>query len=149
MELILLQKVTNLGVLGDKVNVKPGYGRNYLVPQGKAVPATAANVAEFEAKRAEYEAKAKAVHDDAEARAAKLEGASVTITANAATEGKLFGSVGPRDIADAFTAAGLPLEKSEVIMGEGALRNVGEYEIVVKLHADVQTTVKVVVQAEA
>ena len=149
MELILLQKETNLGVLGDKVNVKPGYGRNYLVPQGKAVPATAANVAEFEAKRAEYEAKAKAVHDEAEGRAAKLEGASVTITANAATEGKLFGSVGPRDIADAFTAAGLPLEKSEVIMGEGALRNVGEYEIVVKLHADVQTTVKVVVQAEA
>ena len=149
MELILLQKVTNLGVLGDKVNVKPGYGRNYLVPQGKAVPATAANVAEFEAKRAEYEAKAKAVHDDAESRATKLEGASVTITANAATEGKLFGSVGPRDIADAFTAAGLPLEKSEVIMGEGALRNIGEYDIVVKLHADVQTTVKVVVQAEA
>ena len=149
MELILLQKVTNLGVLGDKVNVKPGYGRNFLVPQGKAVPATAANVAEFEAKRAEYEAKAKAVHDEAEARAAKLEGASVTITANAATEGKLFGSVGPRDIADAFTAAGLPLEKSEVIMGEGALRNIGEYDIVVKLHADVQTTVKVVVQAEA
>ena len=149
MELILLQKVTNLGVLGDKVNVKPGYGRNFLVPQGKAVPATAANVAEFEAKRADYEAKAKAVHDEAEGRAAKLEGASVTITANAATEGKLFGSVGPRDIADAFTAAGLPLEKSEVIMGEGALRNVGEYEIVVKLHADVQTTVKVVVQAEA
>ena len=149
MELILLQKVTNLGVLGDKVNVKPGYGRNYLVPQGKAVPATAANVAEFEAKRAEYEAKAKSIHDQAEARRAKLEGASVTISANAATEGKLFGSVGPRDIADAFTAAGLPLEKSEVIMGEGALRNVGEYEIVVKLHADVQTTVKVVVQAEA
>ena len=149
MELILLQKVTNLGVLGDKVNVKPGYGRNFLVPQGKAVPATAANVAEFEAKRADYEAKAKAVHDDAESRAAKLEGASVTITANAATEGKLFGSVGPRDIADAFTAAGLPLEKSEVIMGEGALRNIGEYDIVVKLHADVQTTVKVVVQAEA
>ena len=149
MKLILLQKVQNLGKLGDTVDVKPGYGRNYLVPQGKAVPATAANVAEFEAKRAEYEAKAKAVHDEAEGRAAKLEGASVTITANAATEGKLFGSVGPRDIADAFTAAGLPLEKSEVIMGEGALRNVGEYEIVVKLHADVQTTVKVVVQAEA
>ena len=149
MKLILLQKVQNLGKLGDTVDVKPGFGRNYLVPQGKAVPATAANVAEFEAKRAEYEAKAKAVHDEAEGRAAKLEGASVTITANAATEGKLFGSVGPRDIADAFTAAGLPLEKSEVIMGEGALRNVGEYEIVVKLHADVQTTVKVVVQAEA
>ena len=91
MELILLQKVTNLGNLGDKVNVKPGYGRNYLVPQGKAVPATAANLAEFEAKRAEYEAKAKSVHDEAEGRRAKLEGASVTIKANASTEGKLFG----------------------------------------------------------
>ena len=149
MELILLQKVTNLGVLGDKVNVKPGYGRNYLVPQGKAVPATAANVAEFEAKRAEYEAKAKAVHDEAEARRAKLEGASVTITANAATEGKLFGSVGPRDIAEAFTAAGLPLEKSEVVMGEGPIRHVGEFEVLVHLHADVETTVKVVVVPEA
>lgn len=149
MELILLQKVTNLGVLGDKVKVKPGYGRNYLVPQGKAVPATEANIAAFEAKRADYEAKAKATHDDAEARKAKLEGASVTIKANASTEGKLFGSVGPRDIADAFTAAGLPLEKSEVVLGEGAFRNVGEYEVVAKLHADVETTLKVVVEAEA
>ena len=149
MELILLQKVVNLGGLGDKVKVKPGFGRNYLIPYGKAVPATAANVAAFEAKRAEYEAKAKAVHDDAEARAAKLEGASVTITANAATEGKLFGSVGPRDIAEAFTAAGLPLEKSEVILGEGAFRNIGEYDVLVHLHADVETTVKVVVVAEA
>lgn len=149
MELILLQKVTNLGVLGDKVNVKPGYGRNYLVPQGKAVPATAANLAEFEAKRAEYEAKAKAEHSEAESRSAKLEGASVTIRANASTEGKLFGSVGPRDIADAFTAAGLPLEKSEVVMGEGAIRNIGEYEVIAKLHADIETTIKVVVEAEA
>ena len=149
MELILLQKVTNLGVLGDKVKVKPGYGRNYLVPQGKAVPATAANIAEFEAKRAEYEAKAKAIHDQAEARKAKLEGASVTIKANASTEGKLFGSVGPRDIAEAFTAAGLPLEKSEVVLGEGAFRNVGEYEVIAKLHADVETTLKVIVEAEA
>lgn len=149
MELILLQKVTNLGVLGDKVKVKPGYGRNYLVPQGKAVPATEANIAAFEAKRAEYEAKAKASHDEAEARKAKLEGASVTIKANASTEGKLFGSVGPRDIADAFTAAGLPLEKSEVVLGEGAFRNVGEYEVIAKLHADVETTLKVVVEAEA
>lgn len=149
MELILLQKVTNLGTLGDKVKVKPGYGRNYLVPQGKAVPATPANIAAFEAKRAEYEAKAKATHDEAEARKAKLEGASVTIKANASTEGKLFGSVGPRDIADAFTAAGLPLEKSEVVLGEGAFRNVGEYEVVAKLHADVETTLKVVIEAEA
>src|SRR6218665_2503207 len=149
MELILLQKVTNLGVLGDKVNVKPGYGRNFLVPQGKAVPATASNIAEFEAKRAEYEAKAQASHNEAEARAAKFEGASVTIGAHASTEGKLYGSVGPRDIAEAFTAAGLELNKSEVIMGEGAFRNVGEFDVIVKLHADLETTVKVIVESDA
>jgi large subunit ribosomal protein L9 len=149
MKLILLQKVTNLGVLGDQVDVKPGYGRNYLVPQGKAVPATAANVAEFEAKRAQYEAKAKAIHDEAASRAARFEGASVTIAANASTEGKLFGSVGAREIANAFTAAGLPLEKSEVILTDGAFRNVGEYEVLLKLHADVETTVKVVVTGES
>jgi large subunit ribosomal protein L9 len=149
MELILLQKVTNLGNLGDKVCVKPGYGRNYLVPQGKAVPATEANVAAFEAKRAEYEAKAKASHDEAQARAAKFEGASVTIAAHASTEGKLYGSVGPRDIAEAFTAAGLPLSKSEVIQGEGAFRQIGEYDVLLHLHADVEVTVKVVVEADA
>ncbi|MEQ4574182.1 MAG: 50S ribosomal protein L9 [Gammaproteobacteria bacterium] len=149
MELILLQKVTNLGNLGDKVSVKPGYGRNYLVPQGKAVPATEANVAAFEAKRAEYEAKAKASHDEAQARAAKFEGASVTIAAHASTEGKLYGSVGPRDIAEAFTAAGLPLSKSEVIQGEGAFRQIGEYDVLLHLHADVEVTVKVVVEADA
>ncbi|MBN8740136.1 MAG: 50S ribosomal protein L9 [Lysobacterales bacterium 69-70] len=147
MELILLQKVKNLGVLGDKVNVKPGYGRNYLVPQGKAVPATADNVAQFEKRRAEFEAKANQILSGAEARKAALEGASVTIGANASPEGKLFGSVGPRDIAEAFTAAGKPLEKSEVVMGEGPLRHVGEFEVHVQLHADVQTTVKVVVTA--
>jgi len=149
MKLILLQKVTNLGGLGDLVDVKPGYGRNFLVPQGKAVPATEANVAAFEAKRADYEAKAKASHDDAEARAAKFADASVTIGAHASTEGKLYGSVGPRDIAEAFTAAGLPLEKSEVILGEGAFRAVGEYDVIVKLHADVEATVKVIVEADA
>ena len=149
MDLILLQKVTNLGNLGDKVKVKPGYGRNFLVPQGKAVPATAANVAEFEAKRAEYEAKAKSNLDGAEGRKARLEDVSVTIAANASTEGKLYGSVGPREIADALTAAGTPVEKSEVVMGEGPLRNIGEYEVLVHLHADVETTVKVVVVAEA
>jgi large subunit ribosomal protein L9 len=148
MKLILLQKVTNLGGLGDLVDVKPGYGRNFLVPTGKAVPATTTNVAEFEAKRADYEAKAQSIHADAEARKASLEGKSVTIGANASTEGKLYGSVGPRDIAEAFTKAGLPLEKSEVILGEGAFRNVGEYEVTVHLHADVETTVKVVVEAE-
>jgi large subunit ribosomal protein L9 len=149
MELILLQKVTNLGNLGDKVSVKPGYGRNFLVPQGKAVPATAANLADFEAKRAEYEAKAKANLDGAQGRVAQLEGASVTLKVNASTEGKLYGSVGPRDIADAFTAAGLPLEKSEVILGEGPIRHIGEFDVVVHLHADVETTVKVVVEPEA
>jgi len=149
MELILIQKVKNLGNLGDKVRVKPGYGRNYLVPQGKAVPATAANLAEFEAKRAEYEAKAKAIHDGANDRLAKLEGASVTIYANASTEGKLYGSVGPRDIAEALTKAGTPVEKSEVVMGEGPLRNVGEFEVIVHLHADVETPVKVIVAPEA
>jgi large subunit ribosomal protein L9 len=148
MELILLQRVTNLGNLGDKVSVKPGYGRNYLVPQGKAVPATPANIAEFEARRAEYEAKAQAIADEAQARLAKIDGASVTIYANASTEGKLYGSVGPRDIAEALTRNGLPVEKSEVVMGEGPLRNTGEYEVVVHLHADAEATVKVVVEAE-
>ena len=149
MQLILLQKVTNLGNLGDKVNVKPGYGRNFLVPQGKAVPATAANLAEFEARRAEYEAKANDALAAAEARKARLEGAVVTIHANASTEGKLYGSVGPREIAEALTKAGTEVGKSEVVMGEGAFRNVGEYEVVVHLHADVETPVKVNVVAEA
>ncbi len=149
MELILLQKVTNLGNLGDKVNVKPGFGRNYLVPQGKAVPATAANLAEFEAKRAEYEAKASDALATAEARKARLEGAVVTIHANASTEGKLYGSVGPREIAEALTKAGTEVGKSEVVLGEGAFRNIGEYEVLVHLHADVETPVKVNVVAEA
>src|SRR5699024_6124875 len=104
MQVILLQKIAKLGDLGDKVAVKPGYGRNYLVPQGKAVPATAENLAEFETRRAEYEAKAKATHDEASARLAKLEDVSLAIRANASPEGKLYGSIGPRDIADALTA---------------------------------------------
>ena len=149
MQLILLQKVTNLGGLGDKVNVKPGYGRNFLVPYGKAVPATAANIAAFEAKRAEYEAKAASILSAAEARKAALEGAEVTIPANASTEGKLFGSVTTRDIAEAFTAAGHKLEKAEVVMGEGPIRRTGEFDVVVHLHADVETTVKVIVAPEA
>lgn len=149
MELILLQRVTNLGNLGDRVTVKPGYGRNYLVPQGKAVPATPENIAAFEARRAEYEAKARALLEEAQARLAKLEGASVTVYANASTEGKLYGSVGPRDIADALTRQYVKVGKSEVVMGEGPIRAVGEYEVTVHLHADVETTVKVVVQPEA
>ena len=149
MQLILLQKVVNLGGLGDTVDVKPGYGRNFLVPTGKAVPATAANVAMFETKRAEYEAKANQTLADAEARKASLEGATVTIKANASTEGKLFGSVGPRDIAEALTAAGFPVEKSEVILGEGAFRHIGEYDVLLHLHADVEPTAKVIVIADA
>jgi len=148
MQLILLQNVTNLGKLGDKVNVKPGYGRNFLVPQGKAVPATEANLAEFEAKRAEYEAKAKALLEGAEGRKAALENAEVTISANASTEGKLYGSIGPREIAEALTKLGHKVGKSEVVMGEGPLRRTGEHEVVVHLHADVETTVKVIVVGE-
>jgi large subunit ribosomal protein L9 len=149
MKLILLQKVVNLGGLGDTVVVKPGYGRNFLVPQGKAVPATAANVSMFEAKRAEFQAKADAVLADAQKRLEGLEGAEVTIPANASTEGKLFGSVTPRDIAEALTAAGHKVEKSEVVMGEGPIRRTGEFEVGVNLHAEVQTKVKVHVVAEA
>jgi large subunit ribosomal protein L9 len=148
MQLILLQNVTNLGKLGDKVNVKPGYGRNFLVPQGKAVPATAANLAEFEAKRAEYEAKAKGQLEGAEARKAALEGVEVTLTANASTEGKLYGSISPRDIAVALNKLGHKIEKSEVVLGEGPLRRTGEHEVVVHLHADIDTTVKVIVVGE-
>ena len=148
MELVLLQKVKNLGNLGDKVRVKPGYGRNFLIPQGRAVPATEANVAEFEKRRSEYEAKANDVMTAAEARKASLEGAAVTVKANASAEGKLFGSVGPRDIAEAFSAAGKPLNKSEVVMGEGPIRHTGEFEIQVHLHADVHMTVKVIVAAD-
>jgi len=148
MELILLQKVKNLGNLGDKVSVKPGYGRNYLVPQGKATAATPENIAEFEKRRAEYEAKANQLLAGAEARKAQLENVTVTIKANASPEGKLFGSVGPRDVAEAFTAQGIALDKSEVVMGEGPIRHVGEFEVHVHLHADVNTTVKITVIAE-
>ena len=149
MDVILLQKVKNLGSLGDRVKVKAGYSRNFLIPYGKAVPATATNIAEFEHRRADFEAKANETLAAANARKARMEGASVTIKANASTEGKLYGSVGPREIAEAFSAAGLPLEKAEVIMGEGPLRRVGESDVEVHLHADVHTTVKVVIQPES
>jgi large subunit ribosomal protein L9 len=148
MELILLENVRNLGKLGDKVNVKPGYGRNYLLPQGKAVRVNAENLAAFEARRAEYEAKANKLLSDAESRKTKLTDVVVTISANASPEGKLYGSVGPREIADALQAAGHDIHKGEVIQGEGPIRHIGEFEVVISLHADVQGTAKVVVVAE-
>lgn len=148
MEVILLDKVGKLGNVGDRVDVKAGFGRNFLLPTGKAVAATAANVAEFEAKRADLEAAAAAKVGEAEGRAAKLEGVVVTIAANAGDEGKLFGSIGTRDIAEAITAAGVEVSKAEVKLPEGALREVGEYDVDVQLHSDVITAVKVVIEAE-
>lgn len=149
MEVILLEKVANLGKLGDKVNVKPGYGRNYLMPQGKAVTATEANLAAFETRRAELEKAAAAVHAAAQARADKLEGISVEITRIAGEEGKLFGSVGTTDIAEAICAAGVEVEKSEVRLPNGALREVGEFEVDVQLDSEVTASVKVNIVAEA
>jgi len=148
MELILLEKVQNLGDLGDKVNVKPGYGRNYLVPSGKAVPATAANIAEFEERRKELEKAALAKLSTAEERLGALEGLEIILTANASEEGKLFGSIGPREIADAVTAKGIELSKASVIMGEGPIRYTGENEVLIHLHADVETEIKVIVNPE-
>jgi large subunit ribosomal protein L9 len=148
MEVILLDKVGKLGKIGDKVSVKAGFGRNYLLPQGKAVAATAKNVAEFEERRAGLEAAAAAKKAEAETRAAKLAELSVTIAANAGDEGKLFGSIGTRDIADAITAAGVEVTKSEVRLPEGVLREVGQFDIDVQLHPEVIQTVKLAVVAE-
>lgn len=148
MELILLQKVKNLGNLGDKVNVTPGYGRNFLVPQGKAAAATAANLVDFEKRRAEYEVKANQQLAGADARKAQFENVSVTIKARASAEGKLFGSVSQRDIAEAFTNAGTALDKSEVVMSEGPLRHIGEFDVQVHLHTDVHIAVKVIIESD-
>ncbi|PKM31874.1 MAG: 50S ribosomal protein L9 [Gammaproteobacteria bacterium HGW-Gammaproteobacteria-11] len=147
MQVILLEKIANLGSLGDKVNVSAGYARNFLLPFGKATPATAANLEAFEVRRAELERIAAEKKAEAEARAAKLVELSVTIAANAGEEGKLFGSIGTRDIADAVTAAGVAIEKSEVRLPEGPLRNVGEFEVALQLHSDVEASVKLVVVA--
>ncbi len=148
MEVILLDKIAHLGGLGDKVKVRNGYARNYLLPQKKAVRATEENLAKFEAERAQYEARIAAELAEAQARAAKIEEiGTVTITANAGDEGKLFGSVGTRDIADALTAAGCEVHKSEVRLPEGVLRSVGEYEIALSFHADVKTAIKLVIVA--
>jgi len=148
MDVILLDKVGKLGTVGDKVTVKSGFGRNFLIPQGKAIPATSANVAEFEVRRAELEAAAAEKKAAAEARAAQLEDLKVVIQAVAGDEGKLFGSIGARDIADAITAAGVPVEKAEVKLPEGTLRELGEFEIAIQLHTEVSQTIQLIVEAE-
>ena len=149
MEVILLEKVANVGALGDKVTVKSGYARNFLIPQGKAVFASDSNVAEFEARRAELEKQAAEKLAAAESRKAAIEAIDgVTIAHQAGDEGKLFGSVGTGDIADAVTAAGVEVTRAEVRMPEGAIREVGEFEFAIHLHTDVDATVKVTVVAE-
>ena len=149
MEVILLENISNLGGLGDKVVVKAGFGRNYLIPQGKAVPATKDNVAMFEARRAELEAAAAEQLAEAQARADKIaELGVITIEANAGEEGKLFGSIGTRDIEDAVTAAGVEINKAEVRLPEGALRELGEYQVELHLHSDIDVSIELHVIAE-
>lgn len=149
MQVILLDKIAHLGNIGDQVNVKSGYARNFLIPQGKAVMATAANVEYFEARRAELEAKVAETLATAQARAEKLTAlATVTIASKAGDEGRLFGSITTRDIAEAVTAAGVEVAKSEVRLSEGPLRSTGEHEIRFQLHGEVFATLKVVVVAE-
>lgn len=148
MQVILLEKVGKLGNLGDQINVKAGFGRNYLIPYGKAVPATKSNVADFEARRADLEAAAAEKTAVAQSRAAQLAELSITIEANAGEEGKLFGSIGTRDLADAITAAGVEVSKSEVRLPEGVIRDLGEFEVAIQLHTDVTQSVKVAVVPE-
>ncbi len=148
MEVILLEKVQNLGNLGDKVSVRPGYGRNFLVPQGKAAPATQANLAEFEKRRAELERAEAGTLGTAQARADLLKDLSVTITRKAGDEGRLFGSVGTGDIAEAVAATGVEIQKQEIRLPEGALRRTGEYDVDVHLHTDINASVKVEIVAE-
>ncbi len=148
MEVILLKKVENLGNLGDKVTVKAGYGRNFLMPTGKAKAATVANIAEFEAKRAELEAAAAKALAAAEARASKLTDLTITIASKAGDEGKLFGSIGAADIAAALADTGIEIEKQEVRLPEGPIRVTGEIEVGIHLHTDVDAVITIVVVAE-
>ncbi len=148
MEVILLEKVENLGSLGDRVNVKPGYGRNFLIPGGKATPATEEHIKAFEERRAELEKAAGDAQAMAEVRREKLAGMSITIQARAGEEGKLFGSIGTADIAEAIVAAGVEVERSEVRLPEGAFRQLGEYSVLVHLHTDVNTEIALVIEAE-
>ncbi|MGL9760543.1 MAG: 50S ribosomal protein L9 [Symbiopectobacterium sp.] len=149
MQVILLDRVANLGSLGDRVNVKAGYARNFLVPKGKAVAATKKNIEFFEARRAELEAKLADVLATAQARAAQLtELSTVTLSSKAGNEGKLFGSIGTRDIANAVTAAGVAIAKSEVRLPNGVLRTLGDHEVRFQVHSDVFATLNVLVVAE-
>ena len=149
MNVILLDKVANLGNIGDLVKVKPGYGRNFLIPQGKAALATARNMQEIEVRRAELEQAAAAELKAAEARAATMQGLEVVITANAGSEDKLFGSVGPVDIVEALKAVQVEVERGEIRMADGPIHDLGEYEVGVHLHSDVNATIKVrIVAAE-
>lgn len=148
MQVILLEKVQNVGDLGEIVNVKNGFARNYLIPQQKASRATEENIKAFEAKKAELIAKAKESMAAAEARAESVNGLEITLTANASPEGHLYGSVGPREISDKLTESGYPVDTSEVIMSDGPFKDVGEHEVRLKFHADVETTIKLVVEAE-
>ncbi len=147
MEVILLEKVNNVGGIGDRVKVKSGFARNYLIPQGKATLATAANIAKFEARRAELEAKAAGELAAAQQRAKKLEGQVLKIKAQSGSEGKLFGSVGTVDIAEAASKFA-PVERSEVRLHEGPLRVVGEHKVELHLHADVNVEITVIVESD-
>jgi large subunit ribosomal protein L9 len=150
MEVLLLERIRNLGALGDRVNVKPGYGRNFLVPQGKAIYATAANIKKFEARRADLEKVEKEHLDAALAKKAAIEAlGTITLHAKAGEEGKLFGSIGTRDIADAVTAAGVEVEKSEIDLPNGVIRNLGDYDITLELHSDVVAILKLSIITEA
>jgi large subunit ribosomal protein L9 len=147
MEIILLQKVDNVGGIGDLVRVKSGYARNYLIPQGKATLATVENKAKFELRRAELEATAAAELAAAQARGKKLEGVVVKLEMQAGTEGKLFGSVGTVDIAEAITKQGIEIERSEIRLPDGPLRAVGEHRVALHLHTDVNVELTVVIEA--
>jgi large subunit ribosomal protein L9 len=148
MDIILLQKVANLGQIGDRVKVKSGYARNYLVPTGRATMATAANIAKFEAQRHELEAKAGHELAAAQARAAKFENFKLTISAKAGTEGKLFGSIGTADIAEASVKAGQPISRSEVRMPTGPIRLTGDTSVQLHLHTDVDVILNITIVAE-
>ena len=149
MDVILLERIRNLGALGDKVNVKSGYGRNFLVPEGKAVYATAANLEKFEKRRAELMKAEAEKNKQALERQQQINALpAVTILAKAGDEGKLFGSIGTRDIAEAITAAGVEVEKREIRLSLGSLRMVGEYDVLIDLESDMTAIVKVSVVAE-